>query len=233
MVARARSRATLPAMTADERRPDFPFLVLTAVFLAALVVCNLIAQKFVTVDLGFFVFTVSAGSLPYPVTFLVTDLLSEVYGRRRANQVVWSGFAASLFVLGVLWLADAFPAIPDSPLDEATFHQVFANNAPRTILASMVAYLCAQLVDVWLYHFWRDLTKGRHLWLRNNFSTVASQLLDSVLVVLVLFWGVRPGDAMLTLILHLWAFKALCALVDTPFLYLGVWLMERWRPAPL
>lgn len=215
-------------MRSPEREPDLPFLMLASLFLAALVVCNLIAQRFVSVDLGFFVFRVSAGTLPYPVTFLVTDLISELYGRRRANQVVLSGFVASVFVLGVLWLADQFPVLENSPLDDATWQQVFVSNAPRTILASMVAYLLAQFVDVWLFHYWRDLTRGRHLWLRNNASTVCSQLLDSVLVVLVLFWGVLPADEIGTLILHLWAFKALCALLDTPFIYAGVWAFGRW-----
>lgn len=210
-----------------ERPPDTPFLVLTALFLAALVVCNLIAQKFVAVDVGWFVFKVSAGALPYPVTFLVTDVMSEIYGKRLTDRVVWSGFVASLFVLGVLALGDAFPALENSPISQETYAQVFASNAPRTILASMTAYLAAQLLDVRLFHYWKRLTNGRHLWLRNNASTIASQLVDSALVVLVLFAGKMPGDEMLHLVLHLWFFKLLCALADTPFFYLAVWLFQR------
>jgi uncharacterized integral membrane protein (TIGR00697 family) len=204
------------------------------VFLAALVVCNLIARKFVTVDLGFHEFVVSAGILPYPVTFLATDLLSELYGSRRANQVVTAGLFASVFTLGVVWLGDVFPAVSFSPISDAAYREVLATNAWRTVFASMLAYLVAQYVDVALFEFWRRLTRGRHLWLRNNGSTIVSQGLDSVLVIVVLFagepeWG---ADRMLATIGDMWLFKTIMALLDTPFFYLGVAWLKRWRPAP-
>lgn len=207
------------------------YLLLAGLFLGALVVTNLIANKFLTVDLGFKVFVLSAGALPYPVTFLVTDLLSEIYGRRRTNRVVWTGFAVSLFVLFALWLGSLFPAIPEAPVDDATYDIVF-KNAWRVITASMIAYLVAQLFDVRLFHFWRDLTGGKHLWLRNNASTILSQLVDSVLVVLVLFAGAQPWSWMYATILDLWLFKVLVALLDTPFFYLGTWWLTRWTGAP-
>ncbi|MEM7203403.1 MAG: queuosine precursor transporter [Planctomycetota bacterium] len=201
------------------------FLMLGGLFVAALVVCNLIASKFVTVDLGFLGFTnpfvVSAGVLPYPVTFLITDILSEVYGRRRANQVVLTGFAASVFVLGILLLGDVFSAIPESPVDDATYTEVFGK-APRVVFASMVAYLVAQLVDIRVFHFWKRVTNGRHLWLRNNASTVFSQLVDTILVVSVLFVGVKSTGEIAALVVDGWLFKILCALVDTPIFYLAV-----------
>ncbi|MGE0144950.1 MAG: queuosine precursor transporter [Planctomycetota bacterium] len=215
-----------------DRDPDFPFVVLTALFVAALVSCNLVANKFVSVDLGFKVFTVSAGILPYPITFLVTDILSEIYGRRRANQVVLAGFAASLFVLLVLALGGSFAAIEGSPVDDSTFDRVF-QNAWRVIAASMIAYLVAQFVDVWLYHFWKRLTRGRHLWLRNNASTICSQLLDTTLVVGVLFLGVLDGATIGRYILDGWLFKALCALLDTPLMYAAVAWFGRSGVAPL
>jgi len=201
--------------------------VLAALFIGSLVVTNLIANKFLTVDLGFKVFVLSAGALPYPLTFLVTDLLSEIYGQRRTNRVVWAGFLVSGLVLVVLWLASQFPAIPESPVDDATYNQVF-QNAWRVIGASMIAYLFAQLIDVRMFHFWRKLTSGKHLWLRNNASTIVSQLVDSVLVVLVLFAGVQTTDWMLGTILDLWLFKAMVALLDTPLFYAGTWVMMRW-----
>ena len=208
-------------------RAERAYLVLAGLFLGSLVVTNLIANKFLTVDLGFKVFVLSAGALPYPLTFLVTDLLSEIYGRRRANQVVWTGFVVSLFVLFALWLGSLFPAIPESPVDDATYLKVF-KNAWRVIGASMVAYLVAQLVDVRLFHFWKHLTGGKHLWLRNNGSTVLSQLVDSVLVVFVLFAGVQSFDWMMGTILDLWLFKAMVALLDTPLFYLGTAWLGRW-----
>ena len=151
------------------------YVILAGIFIASLVTCNLIANKFVTVDLGFKIFIVSAGILPYPLTFLVTDLISELYGQRKANLVVFAGFIASMFVLLFLWLGSQFDAIPSSIVNDLTYNSVF-QNAWRLIAASMVAYLFAQFIDVRIFHFWKKLTNGKHLWLRNNGSTVASQL---------------------------------------------------------
>ena len=143
------------------------------------------------INLGFKTFIVSAGILPYPLTFLITDILSEVYGRKMTNRVVASGFFASIMVLLFLWLGSIAPAIQTSPINNETFNLVFSN-AWRVIAASMIAYLSAQFLDVRLFHFWKNLTKGKHLWLRNNASTIGSQLVDTTLVVCVLFVGVWP-----------------------------------------
>ena len=194
------------------------YLYLAAIFIAALVVCNLIANKFITIDLGFKTFIISAGVLPYPITFLITDILSEIYGKKKTARIVWAGFGASLFVLGVLLLAQQFTAIEGSPLDDDTFNKVFGNSW-RVIFASMTAYLCAQLIDVRIYHFWKEKTAGKHLWLRNNFSTVFSQLVDTTLVVCVLFLGIRSNSEIIQFILDGWLFKMLCAFIDTPALY--------------
>ena len=201
------------------------FLVLTGIFIASLVTCNLIANKFVTVDLGFKVFIVSAGILPYPLTFLVTDLISELYGQKKANLVVLSGFIASLFVLLFLWLGGQFNAIPDSLVNDATYDSVF-RNAWRLIAASMIAYLFAQFVDVRIFHFWKKLTKGKHLWLRNNGSTIASQLVDTTLVICILFVGVWNADQILSAIIDGWVFKMLMALLDTPIIYGVIYLLK-------
>ena len=194
------------------------YLYLAAIFIAALVVCNLIANKFITIDLGFKTFVISAGVLPYPITFLITDILSEIYGKKKTARIVWTGFGASLFVLGILLLAQQFTAIAGSPVDDETFNKVFGNSW-RVIFASMTAYICAQLIDVRIYHFWKEKTAGKHLWLRNNFSTVFSQLVDTTLVVCVLFLGVRSNSEILQFILDGWLFKMLCAFIDTPLLY--------------
>ena len=195
------------------------FLVLSAVFVASLVTCNLIANKFVSVDLGFKTFIVSAGILPYPITFLVTDILSEIFGRKKANLVVFSGFIASVLVLLFLWLGSVFNAIPNSPIDNSTYNLVF-QNASRVIFASMTAYLVAQFIDVRMFHFWKKLTNGRHLWLRNNFSTVGSQLVDTVLVVSILFVGVWEPTQIFQAIVDGFLFKILIALIDTPLFYI-------------
>ena len=201
------------------------YLVLSGIFIASLVTCNLIANKFVTVDLGFRVFIVSAGILPYPLTFLVTDLISELYGQRKANLVVFSGFIASLFVLLFLWLGGQFSSIPDSLVSDEIYNSVF-QNAWRLIAASMIAYLFAQFVDVRIFHFWKKLTNGKHLWLRNNGSTIASQLVDTTLVICILFVGVWNTDQILSAIIDGWIFKMLMALLDTPIIYGIIYLLK-------
>ena len=197
---------------------DKLYIILAGIFIASLVTCNLIANKFVTVDLGFKVFIVSAGILPYPLTFLVTDLISELYGQRKANLVVFSGFIASMFVLLFLWLGGQFNAIPSSIVGDDIYNMVF-QNAWRIIAASMVAYLFAQFIDVKIFHFWKKLTNGKHLWLRNNGSTVASQLVDTTLVICILFVGVWESNQIFSAIVDGWLFKMLMAFIDTPIIY--------------
>jgi hypothetical protein len=201
------------------------YLVLSGIFIASLVTCNLIANKFVTVDFGFKVFIVSAGILPYPLTFLVTDLISELYGQRKANLVVFAGFIASMFVLLFLWLGGQFNAIPDSLVSDDIYNSVF-RNAWRIIAASMIAYLFAQFIDVRIFHFWKKLTNGKHLWLRNNGSTVASQLVDTILVICILFAGVWSNDQIFSAIIDGWLFKMLMALIDTPIIYGIIYLLR-------
>ena len=203
------------------------YMALAGLFISALVVCNLVANKFVEIDLGFKTFVVSVGILPYPLTFLVTDLLSEFYGQKRTNYVVYSGFAALLLVLLVIWLGGLLPALPFSKVDDAAYDVVFGNSV-RVIFASMAAYLVAQLVDVRLFHFWKRVTRGKQLWVRNNFSTMLSQAVDSTLVVGILFVGTLPLTTVGTYILDGWLFKILVAALDTPFMYAGVWMYRRF-----
>ncbi len=179
------------------------------------------------VDLGFAQFKVSAGVLPYPITFLITDLLSELYGRKRTNAVVLSGFFATVLVLLILYLGHYFPALSNSPVNDGQFDVVFKNSW-RVFSASMIAYLAAQFLDVRLFHFWKGLTKGKHLWLRNNFSTILSQLVDTILVTTVIFIGVEDFNFIGGLVLDGWLFKALVALVDTVLLYALVYFFRKY-----
>lgn len=208
------------------QQSDFLYLTLAALFIASLVVTNLIANKFVSVDLGFKVFVISAGMIPYPFTFLITDILSEIYGKRKTTNVVIAGFFASLFVLLVLWLGSIFPAIEQSPVGNIEYDTVFANSY-RVVFSSMAAYLIAQFADLKLYHFWKNLTNGKHLWLRNNGSTILSQLLDTTMVVGVLFVGKMTLPEMGELVKDGWMYKVLFALADTPFMYLSIHLIRK------
>ena len=231
-------------MSPREREYEYVFLVLAGLFIASLVVCNLIVQKFFLWE-PFGIreyFYLSVGILPYPLTFLVTDILSECYGKRRANQVVMAGLVASAFVVLVIWVADRIPSMGGVDVDtgaafpgaefDAMFHQIFGKTG-RAVAASMIAYLVAQLVDIQIFHFWRRLTKGRHLWLRNNGSTVFSQLVDTTLVVSLLFLGTETAHRIPQMIAAGWTFKALAALFDTPLFYLAVRFFKARYPEQL
>ena len=210
----------------QRQKADNLYLTLAGLFITALVVCNLIANKFVSVDLGFYTFTLSAGVLPYPITFLITDILSEMYGRNKTSRVVLMGFAALLFTILILWLGKQFAAIESSPVSDSVYNAAFGNSQ-RVIFASMTAYLVAQLVDVRSFHFWKRLTNGKMLWLRNNASTMLSQLVDTTLVVGVLFYGKESFETMSGFIIDGWLFKALAAFVDTIPIYIIVWIIRR------
>ena len=162
-------------MTASQKlSAERIYLVLAALFITSLVVSNLIFQKFFYWDFfGVYTFEISVGVLPYPITFLITDTISEIYGRKKANQVVTLGIFASIFSLFIILVADAVPATVWAPIGDEVFNRVFGSTS-IAVAASMMAYLLAQYVDIYVYHFWKKLTKGRYLWLRNNFSTFSN-----------------------------------------------------------
>jgi queuosine precursor transporter len=197
------------------------YLILAGIFIASLIAGNLIFQKFFTWSpFNLYTFNLSVGILPYPVTFLITDIISEIYGRKKANQVVIAGLFSSLFVLLVVYTANNVTALPWSPVDDQTFSKVFG----LTIIAvgsSMMAYLIAQLIDIRVFHFWKRLTKGKHLWLRNNGSTVVSQFVDTATVLsLLAAGGAIPWALFPELLLNGFLFKVIVALLDTPIFYL-------------
>jgi len=209
------------------------YMFLGALFITSLVVSNLIFQKFFywyPFDVEIFgskLFEVSVGILPYPITFLITDLISEIYGKKRANQVVIAGIFASFFSLLIVFVSNVVPATSWSPVGNDMFSTVFGNTV-LAVFASMMAYLFAQFVDIQIYHFWKQLTKGKHLWLRNNFSTWLSQFVDTFTVVgLLCVFNIIAWDRFLGLLISGFLFKVLIAACDTPFLYLGVYLFRK------
>ena len=209
------------------------YLYLAALFITSLVVSNLIFQKFfywypfdISIG-GIRLFELSVGILPYPITFLVTDLISEIYGKKRATQVVIAGIFASFFSLLIILISDSVPALSSSPLDNKTFSKVFSLSG-LAVLASMLAYLFAQFVDIKIYHFWKNLTKGKMLWLRNNFSTFSSQIIDTLTVIsLLCLFQVLNWDSFWGLVISGIVFKIVIAFLDTPLLYLFVYLFRR------
>ena len=177
--------------------------------------------------------SVPAGVVAYPFTFLATDLISELFGRKRAQMLVWVGFGMNVFMLLLMsinhWLPNSVGVSGGLDLFEGVYQFMVGNT-----IASMIAYLIAQSVDVRLYHFWKRLTKGKHLWLRNNASTTVSQLVDSTAIITILYIAGNLDDAIddagavIILILNSYLFKFFFALFDTPFMYLGVRLLKNY-----
>ncbi|PRX57772.1 queuosine precursor transporter [Flagellimonas meridianipacifica] len=222
-------------MTQKDKRVAFSiYLYLGALFITSLVVSNLIFQKFfywkpfgdITI-FGAPLFEISVGILPYPLTFLITDLISEIFGKKKANQVVVAGIFASFFSLGIVYTSSAVSATDWSPVSDAMFKDVFGNTIVA-VFASMMAYLLAQFVDIQIYHFWKRVTKGKYLWLRNNFSTFSSQFIDTFTVVLLLCsFGEIPWSLFYGLVISGFVFKVFIAFLDTPLLYFFVYLLRR------
>ena len=217
----------------DKQLANRIYLILAALFIASLVTSNLIFQKFFywyPFDIQVFdtkLFEVSAGLLPYPITFLITDILSEIYGKRKANEVVIAGIFASFFSLIIIYVSKEVPATSWSPVNNSIFVNVFGA-APLAVFASMMAYLFAQFIDIRIYHFWKQLTKGKHLWLRNNFSTFSSQIIDTLTVlVLLCSFGIIDWNNFLGLLISGVIFKMMIAALDTPILYLAVYAFRK------
>jgi uncharacterized PurR-regulated membrane protein YhhQ (DUF165 family) len=238
---------------------EFTFLLLAGLFLGSLAMLNILGitrfidlSKYIGIrETSSFRFSVAIGVLAYPITFLCTDLISELYGRKRANLVVWIGLLLNIWVLFILWLGGTLnppkELLPDGTLpllnsnEEISSPHGYAFYAIRKFafgatLASMTAYLVAQFCDVYIFHYFKRKTKGKHLWLRNNASTMTSQLIDSILVILIThyFANALPinnssstFNQLIFFILSSYAFKLFFALLDTiPFYILVSYLRK-------
>jgi len=232
---------------------DALFLTLTGIFLTSLVLGNVIGTtKFVTIfsvhlsgwmkaivpnivrDGNTYTMSVPAGVIVYPFTFLATDLISELFGRKKAQLIVWVGFWMNVFMLFLMsvnhWLPNSAGVSGGLNLFEGVYKFMVANT-----IGSMIAYLTAQTVDVQLFHFWKEFTNGKHLWLRNNGSTMVSQMVDSITILTILYLAGNLGEdinsigALIILILNSYIFKFFFALFDTPFFYLGVKLFKEYE----
>ena len=241
----AATSGSRPISDAVREKRERVFLVLAALFLCAMTMLNIIGiTRFV--QLG--PLALAVGVLPYPLTFLCTDLISELYGRARANFMVTVGLVLNIFILGVMWLGQAMPSVglenqppwqlialaEDVALPNGTqvsgsvelFSLLYATTS-GAVLASMMAYIAAQYCDVHIFHVLKGLTNGKHLWLRNNGSTLISQGVDSFMVITVTFGaqfiaGAVTAKAMLVLMGSNYIFKMFVALADTVPFYAAV-----------
>lgn len=168
--------------------------------------------------------TITLGNILYGSIFLATDLLSEFYGKKDARKGVWIGFFVMIVATIYMQFAIMFkPSVDDfiQPHMVAMF-----SFFPRIVFASMVAYLMSQMHDVWAFNFWKKKTKGKYLWIRNNASTVVSQLIDSAIFCTIAFLGVFSRSIFFQILITTYIFKVIVAAVDTPFIYLAKRLIK-------
>lgn len=242
--------------TPTQHKRDLLFLSLAGVFITSLVLGNIVGTtKFVTLfsftmpdwlqaitpaivrDGSLYTMSIPVGLLAYPFTFLVTDLISELFGRKKAQMVVWIGFFLNMYLLLLMtvghWLPNTYGVSGGLNLYEGVYSFVIANT-----VSSMIAYLVAQSVDVRLFHFWKRVTKGKYLWVRNNGSTMFSQLIDSSTILSILYFSGNLGDnittlgTLLILIINSYLFKFFFALFDTPIVYAAVWFFKEYDEDP-
>jgi len=194
------------------------FIILLSIFIGSITIASVLANKIINV-FGLFV---PAGVLAYSMTFLMTDAIGEIWGKETAKHTVLGGFIGLLAVLLLIQISLVWPRAPFWKQEAA--YQTIMGSTSRIIIASFFAYLVSQFHDVWAFHFWKKITGGRHLWLRNNFSTAVSQLIDSCLFITVAFYGVMP---VWPLIWSQWFVKLAIAFLDTPIIYGIVWLLRK------
>ena len=190
-----------------------------------IMLCNVVGPKITTI----FGIDTSMGAIIYAGIYFATDLLGEKYGRREANRAVMLGFAVMVAItamggLSLLFLPTLDPAKSDFATTMHQAHQHIFGFAPRLALGSLVAYLVSQRYDVWAYHAIMAKTGRKHLWLRNNGSTIVSQLIDTTIYSAIVWWGIFDFWTAVQLGAGKYFFKVVIALLDTPFIYLAV----RW-----
>jgi len=194
----------------------------TALFSGLTILANIFAVQFV--QLGPLLFPIAV--IPYAITFTITDITDEVLGRKPTHHIVWAAGILNIVAAAVIWLSINVPAAPNS----VSFRDVLTIT-PRVFAASAITFFISQHHDVWAFHFWRQKTEGKYLWLRNNASTSVSQLIDTVLFFTLAFGAVLPWSIIAKLIFSQYLIKLLIAIADTPFVYLGVKIFNRFHDA--
>ncbi|WP_425446919.1 queuosine precursor transporter [Dethiothermospora halolimnae] len=201
-------------------RENKVFLLLSCLFVTLLVVSNIIASKIMIIGglMG------PAAVLCYAFTFAISDTMAEVWGKEKTTYIVRLGFLASIVAAILIKVAIAMPASPFWK-NQSEYSLILGSNI-RMVIASMLAYLASQHHDIWAFHFWKGKTKGKYLWIRNNMSTLISQIIDTVIFILVAFYGL--GMPLLTMIRDQYILKIIIAIGDTPLVYLFVYMVRRY-----
>jgi queuosine precursor transporter len=204
------------------------YTILSSIFLTALVLAEVTGGKLIQMTLNdSLVFTLTMGVIPFPITFIVTDIINEYFGQRGIRFITFIGMAMVGFALVMLQVQMAIPAAAISPVPDAAFNSVFGVSA-RIILGSLAAYLVGQLVDISVFHFIRRKTGEKLLWLRATGSTVVSQLVDSFVVLYVAFLGPLSAMQILNIGFTNYVYKFIIALAITPLLYIIHAIVDRY-----
>ncbi|MBT4120815.1 MAG: queuosine precursor transporter [Candidatus Magasanikbacteria bacterium] len=202
----------------------FKLTIISSIFIAGLLAANLLGSKITTL----FGVAVSVGIFAYPLTFMMTDAVAEVYGKKKAKQLVWAALIAQVLVLILTLVAVKLPAASRYTFNEQ-YVTVFSGSI-RMMIASLIAFIISQTHDIWAFEFWKEKFGGRWLWLRNNASTMVSQAIDTLLFMFIAFYGISDKFTVgfiLHLCLSYWLFKMAFAVLDTPLVYLLVnWLRK-------
>jgi uncharacterized integral membrane protein (TIGR00697 family) len=192
------------------------FVVLAAIFLTALLIADVTAGKFFTLG-GM---AISVGVIPFPITFVLTDVVNEYYGRRGARLLTFVGMTMLIFAFGIIYLARMLPVAGNSPIPQPAFDAVFGQSF-RFFAGSLVAYTLGQLTDIYAFQFYKRLTQSKHLWLRATGSTAISQVIDTTVVTSVALAGLLSATEIMKVILASYLYKLVVAITLTPLCYLA------------
>jgi uncharacterized integral membrane protein (TIGR00697 family) len=198
------------------------YIILCILFSSLIMLGNLIYQKFVSLHFPFHIFELSVGAILYPLTFLITDLITEFYGKERAQFCIRIAMCVNILVILILTLMDSLPSTSWSKINDETFHNIFGYYG-IAFIASITACYVAQAIDVRIYLLIKKLTKDKYLWLRSNGSTCISLFIDTSIVIgfLTLF-EILPRDRIVTLIINSYSWKLFFTICSTPLFYAGV-----------
>ncbi len=207
--------------TLSEDRVSSYFVVVVAVFVVCLIVANIIAVKLVTV----FGLTVPAAVIIFPISYIFGDVLTEVYGYRRARQVIWLGFFCNLLAVVAIWLGQRLPTA--SFWDGQAAYEKILGYTPRLLGASFVAYIAGEFANSYVLAKMKIATQGRWLWTRTIGSTLIGEGLDSVIFITLAFVGTIPTDGLVSAVITQWLFKSAYETLATPLTYAVVTFLKR------
>jgi len=197
------------------------FVLIVAIFITCLITANIVAVKLV--DIGGMI--VPAGIVIFPISYIVGDVLTEIYGYRRARRVIWLGFFCNLLAVIAIIIGQALP--PAGFWDAQAAYARILGYTPRLLVASFIAFLIGEFANSYVLSRMKVATKGRWLWMRTISSTIIGEGLDSVIFIFIAFWGTSPENALLSAMVTQWLFKVAYETIVTPLTYVVINFIKR------